>query len=50
MVDIGLNLFYVCATGCVDLCPQEEEFTSSSCGVGNMYTHISGNNQLNKRN
>ena len=38
MADKGLNLFDECAAGCVHLCPQEEESTSSSCSNSKMYT------------
>ena len=34
----GLNLFGDCAAGCVHLCPQEGECTSSSWGHSKMYT------------
>ena len=34
MADKGLNLFDECAAECVDLCPKEEERTSSSCEDG----------------
>ena len=37
MVDKGLNLFDEWATEFVNLCPREEEYTSS-CGNSKMYT------------
>ena len=38
MADKGLNLFDECAAECVDLCPKEEERTSSSCEDGKICT------------
>ena len=38
MAGKGLNLFDECAAECVHLCPQEEEWTSSSLGDSKMNT------------
>ena len=38
VADKSLKLFDECATECVYLCSQEEEYTSSSCGNSKMYT------------
>ena len=38
MTDRGLNLFDECASRCVHLFPQEEEYSSSSWGDSKMYT------------
>ena len=46
---MGLNLFDEFAAEFVDLCPQEEECTSSSCGDSKMYTPGNiGNSQTDR--
>ena len=38
MTDKGFNLFDECPSRCVNLFPQEEEYTSCSWGNSKMYT------------